>query len=91
MKQRGHFTIRGRVQGVCYRMYARDRAEELGLAGWIRNRSDGSVEVVAEGEESAIVAFRDWCRVGPPLAVVTDVRDAYAEPTGEFRAFDITF
>ena len=91
MKQRGHFTIMGRVQGVCFRARACDVARKLGLTGWVRNCPDGSVEVVAEGEETAVKELLEWCRAGPPHAQVRDIRDTYSDATGEFAIFDIAF
>jgi acylphosphatase len=91
MKKRAHFIIEGRVQGVCYRMFARGEASRLGIDGWVRNCSDGSVEIVAEGEEDAIAGFLAWCREGPPHACVTRVIDEYSDATGEFQGFGITY
>ena len=90
MKKRGHFIAEGRVQGVCYRMYACDEATRLGLTGWVRNVMDGTVEVVAEGEEDALRALLAWCRAGPSYAHVTGVKEEYLDATGEFDSFQIT-
>jgi acylphosphatase len=68
--------IRGRVQGVWYRGWAVDQARRLGLAGWVRNRLDGSVEAVFSGPEPAVRAMIDRCRQGPPAAVVHEVTEA---------------
>ena len=89
--RRGHFVVAGRVQGVCYRMYACREAERLGLTGWVRNVRDGTVEIIAEGEESALGAFLGWCRRGPSHARVTGVRDEYSGATGEFSGFGVTY
>jgi acylphosphatase len=91
MKRRGHFFVSGRVQGVCYRMYACREAERLGVTGWVRNLPDGTVESVAEGEEDALAAFRDWCGRGPPHARVTRVEESYLDATGEFPDFRIAY
>ncbi len=64
----------GHVQGVFFRDTARTMARDAGVAGWIRNRSDGSVEAVFEGEDSAVGRMVAWCREGPGGAVVRDVR-----------------
>lgn len=74
--------VRGRVQGVSFRMYAEQRAAELGVAGWVRNEPDGSVAVQAEGDEDAVDAFVDWCRQGPPHARVEGVEADPAPVTG---------
>ncbi|HZA65734.1 MAG TPA: acylphosphatase [Geminicoccaceae bacterium] len=67
--------IRGRVQGVWYRGWAVDQARRLGLAGWVRNRQDGSVEAVFSGPEAAVRAMIDHCRQGPPAAVVHEITE----------------
>ena len=68
-----HAAITGRVQGVGYRAWVFDRAEALGLAGWVRNRRDGSVEAVFKGEEDKVVRMLDDCWRGPRGAVVAGV------------------
>jgi len=60
-----HVVVRGRVQGVGYRMSAEDLAERLGLEGWVRNRRDGGVEAVFAGAEQAVTAAIEACRAGP--------------------------
>ena len=78
-----HVRIHGRVQGVFFRADARARAESLGLAGWIRNAADGSVEAAFEGDEERVRSMVDWCRRGPSGARVDDVEVETEEPTGE--------
>ncbi len=68
-----HAIIKGRVQGVFFRDNALAKATEQAIAGWVRNNKDGSVEVQAKGEPSAIEQFSHWLRQGPPLARVDDV------------------
>jgi acylphosphatase len=67
--------IRGRVQGVWYRGWTVDQARGLGLAGWVRNRQDGSVEAVFSGPEPVVRAMIDRCRQGPPAAVVREITE----------------
>jgi acylphosphatase len=84
-----HLTVRGRVQGVFYRSTALERARDLGLKGWVRNRVDGSVELVAEGDGAAIAALRAWGVKGPPGAVVRSVEEKDEPETGEFTSFGV--
>ena len=75
--------MRGRVQGVFFRAETQDRARSLGLAGWVRNANDGSVEAVLEGERERVDTLLRWCRRGPALAEVEDVEVEWQEPRGE--------
>jgi len=80
--------VHGRVQGVWFRGSTRDEARRLGLAGWVSNRSDGTVQARLQGDPAAVEAMVAWCRIGPPGAEVTrlDVEDAEADDTlSEFR------
>jgi acylphosphatase len=80
-------VVRGRVQGVGYRHAAVQAAIELGITGWVRNRSDGAVEAFAQGAPAAVAAFAAWCRRGPPLARVTDVEVGDASPDPALAQF----
>src|SRR4051794_23322577 len=79
--------IYGRVQGVFFRNWAIGEAQALGITGWIRNRTDGSVEALAFGEAEALDAFTAKCREGPPAAEVErmDVEAVEGEPPEGFR------
>jgi acylphosphatase len=83
--------ITGRVQGVGYRYSAVIRANQHGLSGWVRNTRDGHVEIVAEGRESDLESFIEWCRRGPSAAWVEDVHVDWQTPTGEFASFDLNY
>ena len=86
-----HVVISGRVQGVFFRAYTRETAMTLNLTGWVRNLYDGSLEAVFEGGDTNVQSMLEWCKKGPPHAVVRHV-DASEEPyTGEFRDFRITY
>jgi acylphosphatase len=65
--------VSGRVQGVGFRRYAREHAESLGLAGWVRNLPDRRVEAVFQGEEGDVDSMVEWCRRGSPAALVREV------------------
>jgi acylphosphatase len=81
----------GIVQGVCFRAEARREARRLGLDGWVRNRSDGSVELAAEGATDGIELLLVWCRHGPPHARVDRLEVDEEAPTGEDRGFGIAY
>ena len=66
-----HIIVHGQVQGVFFRASAKAQALELGLTGWIRNLSNGTVEVHAEGDQDALDHFIEWCRRGPSSAKVS--------------------
>lgn len=88
-QRRVTLRIQGAVQGVSYRESARQEALRLGLAGWVRNRSDGSVEATVEGEPGALEEFIRWSHRGPRMASVTDVARTDGQATGEFRTFTV--
>jgi acylphosphatase len=81
-------TVSGRVQGVFFRETMRRRAESSGLAGWVQNNAEGSVEAVFEGEQRAVERLVDWCREGPRGARVEWVDVASEEPEG-LSGFDV--
>jgi acylphosphatase len=87
--QQLHAVVRGRVQGVGFRYTTLRRAHALGLVGWVANRGDGAVEVVAEGARPALDTFLEFLHVGPPAADVHDVALQWTTATGEFRTFDV--
>ena len=90
-KARAHAIISGRVQGVFFRMETKRAADGFGVFGWVKNRLDGTVEAVFEGDSHRVDAILDWCREGPPAAKVTDVYIDWEDYTGEFSGFDIDF
>jgi acylphosphatase len=79
---RRRIVARGRVQGVFFRDSTRRRADALGVSGWARNRDDGAVEIVAEGEADAVEQLVDYVRRGPGRAEVSDVDVSEEEPEG---------
>ena len=68
------FEVIGRVQGVFFRVSACDQARHLGLSGWVSNLPNGNVELLACGEEVALVCLKDWLQQGSPMAKVTQVK-----------------
>ncbi|MBN1627874.1 MAG: acylphosphatase [Deltaproteobacteria bacterium] len=90
-KTRARLIIEGRVQGVWFRDSTRRKAHELGVYGWVKNRNDGAVEALAEGDSDAVNRLIDWCHEGPPNAIVSRVDITREEWKGEFDSFDIVF
>ncbi len=86
---RAHVTIEGRVQRVFFRLNASDEAKELGLTGWVKNLPDGSVEAVFEGSENLVKEMLLWCKDGPRLAKVKNIKVDFEDATGEFESFRI--
>lgn len=82
MQERWRYLVRGQVQGVGFRTACSAMARELGLSGWVRNCSDGSVEVQAEGSEQQLIALRVWCENGPPGARVASLLASRVAATG---------
>jgi len=85
-----HLVVRGRVQGVFYRASAQREAKRLGVTGWVKNRPDGSLEIVAEGEEDQVKDFLAWAQHGPSTARVDKVETRWRSYTGEFAEFRIS-
>ncbi|MEE6295027.1 acylphosphatase [Georgenia wangjunii] len=83
MRQRRHVVVTGLVQGVGMRFACVREAERHGVDGWVRNRSDGTVEAVLEGEEAAVSALLAWLHEGPDGADVTGVDVRTEDPRGE--------
>lgn len=79
---RRRVVVRGNVQGVGFRYYANAEAVRLGIAGFVRNLDDGSVEVEAEGDPEVVATFVDWARSGPPSASVVSAEVSEREPAG---------
>ena len=89
--ERLHAVIHGDVQGVGFRYFVMREARSLGLRGWVRNRDDGSVELVAEGDRRDLERLLDAARRGPSQAHVGDVGVDWSPATGNLKPFDLTF
>ncbi len=83
------FRIRGNVQGVGFRWWARQTARALGLGGWVRNRQDGTVELHAHGPAAALDEFRAALRAGPPGSAVSAVEEFPIDPSSPYGEFEI--
>ena len=88
-KVRVHVLIEGRVQGVFFRATTRDEARARGLAGWVRNRADGRVEAVFEGDKAVVENMLAWCRKGPPYSYVDHVEIAWQPYQGDLLDFRV--
>jgi acylphosphatase len=82
-----HVVVRGRVQGVGFRYSLREEALRRGVSGWTRNRRDGTVEAVVQGEQDDVDAVIGWARRGPPSADVSDV-EVTEETIGDYTGFE---
>lgn len=91
MNSKVHVIISGKVQGVWFRANTKQKAEQLGLTGWVRNTSDGKVEAVFEGDKKLINEIVEWCNQGPPLAEVDNVDISYLEAKKEFNNFTVKY
>ena len=81
--KRARVVVSGVVQGVFFRTETRERARSLGIAGWIRNVPDGTVEAAFEGDDERVDSMVEWCRRGPSGASVENVEVEWIEPEGE--------
>jgi len=88
-KKRVRLIIQGKVQGVFFRASTKDKAKELGLSGFVMNRRDGAVEVVAEGDQEKLQELVDWCHTGPDLASVNTVQLDWQPYRAQFEEFTI--
>jgi acylphosphatase len=87
--RRVHIYVSGIVQGVFFRSCTQETAAALNITGWVRNLRDGRVEMIAEGRDADLQKLIEWCRRGPPGAVVEDVAVSNETPTGEFTVFGV--
>lgn len=86
---RARVVISGRVQGVAFRFETQSAAERIGVRGWVRNRPDGTVQALFEGERERVEEMLAWCRRGPALARVTAVDVTWEDTGGDLTEFRI--
>lgn len=89
-KVRAHIFVSGKVQGVYFRKYTAETAMQNHVVGWVKNLIDGRVECVAEGRPYQINNLINWCRIGPPNAIVNSVDINYEPYIGEFSDFIVS-
>lgn len=88
-KARAHALVSGLVQGVCFRYEARMNAERFGVTGWIKNRLDGKVEVLFEGECESVEKMVAWCHRGPSGARVEKMDVKWENPENKWNSFEV--
>jgi len=89
MDVRAHVFVEGFVQGVSYRWWAQREAERLGLTGWVRNLTDGRVEIVAEGSEDQVNQLIELIKQGPRFSKVEKIDVSWKKAVGEFGRFEV--
>lgn len=90
-KARARVVVAGRVQGVFFRYSAQELANRLKVLGWVKNRWDGKVEAVFEGERNVVKQMIEWCHKGPPGAHVQSVDMHWEDYVGEYDQFSIVY
>lgn len=89
--KRVHVIVEGRVQGVFFRAHTRDEARRRGLCGWVRNRPEGSVEALVEGDQGEVDRMLNWFKTGSPSSRVDQVLVTEEEVVGDNRDFKIHY
>lgn len=89
-KKRIELHVYGRVQGVFFRSGVKGIADTHDIVGWVKNESDDSVTVVAEGDEESLQKLADWCRKGTDLSRVEDIKIEWKEAAGDFKEFTLS-
>lgn len=88
-KARVHIIVKGLVQGIFFRVGAKEKARQLGITGWVRNLDSGKVEIVAEGEKKKLEELVEWCNKGPSSARIEEIKTEWQSCKAEFKNFDI--
>ena len=88
-RERAHLYVSGQVQGVFFRDSARERAEQLGLTGWVKNLPDGRVEALFEGPSERVREMVRWCEQGPQQATVENVKTEFQASKGDLKGFEV--
>ncbi len=88
-RERAHVYVAGQVQGVFFRDSTREKAEQLGLTGWVKNLPDGRVEALFEGPSERIREMIRWCEKGPPHAEVENVDSQFEVSEGDLTSFEV--
>jgi acylphosphatase len=91
MKKKVYIIIYGKVQGVWFRLNTKNKADELGICGWVKNTEDGKVEAVFEGDENKITEIIEWCSKGPSKARVSKIEIFKKNYAKEYDDFSIIY
>ena len=86
-----HITISGKVQGVFFRKNAKQKAIELKIDGWVKNTYDDKVEIFAQGNHENLNTFIDWCKQGPPKAIVENIQVTEKQTDNNLKGFSILY
>jgi len=86
-----HIIVKGIVQGVFFRKYTQQKANELNITGWVRNTDDDRVEILAQGKETNLRDFIEWCKQGPPNAEVEDIEITDEENDDRLKKFSVVY
>ena len=86
-----HIIVKGRVQGVFFRRNAQQKANELNIAGWVKNTDDDNVEILAQGDAYNLEKFIEWCKEGPPKAEVEDIEIREEKTQEGLKRFSIVY
>lgn len=81
--------VYGNVQGVFFRTHTKEKADSLGITGWVKNESDGSVTVCAEGKEEDLQKLIEWCKKGTTISRIDHMETKRSEASGQYKDFDI--
>ena len=81
--------VTGQVQGVWFRSYTQEKARELGITGWVRNVSDGTVTLVAEGNDKQLIKLTKWLEIGSPNANVDTLKVNWGDSKGKLNSFEV--
>lgn len=90
-KARIHITIKGLVQGIFFRASTKEKAQQLGITGWVRNLNSDKVEIVAEGEKKNLEELIEWCKTGSSLVKIEEIKVEWQSYQAEFENFEIRY
>ncbi|MCP4343000.1 MAG: acylphosphatase [Desulfobulbaceae bacterium] len=86
-----HVIVEGKVQGVCFRDYTQRQARQLNLRGWVRNKRDGSVEAILNGDDSDLTAMLEWLQKGSPMSRVDNIHTEEIISEDHYTTFEVRY